>query len=149
MHRHAFMSPETIQFADDTLIISEAHPIMLKVISHILGIYSELSGLRLNPARSSFVPIAVPSNLIQPIQQILSASLSNLPITYLGLPLTVNTLRKIHYQPMLSAIHNRLQGWTSNSLSHGGRITMVKAVLSAMPLHYMHALKIPAGSSST
>lgn len=51
----------------------------------------------------------------------------------------------MHYQPMLSAIQNGLQGWTSNSLSYGGRITMVNAVLSAMPLNYMQALKIPLG----
>ena len=33
----------------------------------------------------------------------------------------------------------------SNFLSYGGRITLIKAVLSAMHLHYMQAFKIPVG----
>lgn len=31
----------------------------------------------------------------------------------------------------------------SRFLSYGGKITLVKVVLSAMPLHYMHAFKLP------
>lgn len=42
-------------------------------------------------------------------------------------------------------IQNRLQGWTSGFLSYGGRITLVKSVLSTMPLHYMQAVKISTG----
>ena len=30
-------------------------------------------------------------------------------------------------------------------LSYGGRITLVKAVISAMPLHFMQAIKLPIG----
>lgn len=46
---------------------------------------------------------------------------------------------------MLEAVQNHLEGWTSNLLSYGGRITLVKAMLSAMPLHYMQAFRIPVG----
>lgn len=38
-----------------------------------------------------------------------------------------------------------MEGWTSNFLSYGGRITLVTAVLSAMPLHYMQAFRTPVG----
>lgn len=49
------------------------------------------------------------------------------------------------FQPMLEAVQNRMEGWMSNFLSYEGRITLIKAVLLAMPLNYMQALKIPVG----
>ena len=91
------------------------------------------------------MPIAIPQNLIQAIQPIIGSPQTTLPIRYLGLPLTVRKPRKIDYQPMLLAVQHRIEGWTSNFLSYGGRITLIKAVLSAMPLHYMQAFKIPVG----
>jgi hypothetical protein len=53
--------------------------------------------------------------------------------------------RKIHFQKVFDAIQQKLQSWSSNLLSYGGRITLVKAVISAMPLHFMQAIKLPIG----
>lgn len=39
------LQPQTIQYADDTLIICEAHPTTLKIISYVLSVYSELSDI--------------------------------------------------------------------------------------------------------
>lgn len=145
MHQHVRIATETIQFADDTVIISEVHPVTLKVIKHGLKAYARLSGLKINMCKSCFVPITIPSHLIGVVQKILGSPPSQLPITYLGLPLSIKKPNKIDYQPLLASIQNRLEGWKSNFLSYGGRITLVKAVLTAMPLHYMQALKIPKG----
>lgn len=44
---------------------------------------------------------------------------------------------------MLEAVQRKMEGWISNFLSYGNIITLVKAVLSAMPLHYMQTFRIP------
>lgn len=80
------MHPKTIQFADDTVIISEANPLTLKIITQILKVYEELSGLKANRAKSAFVPVSIPQNLIHTVQNILSSPKVDLPITYLGYP---------------------------------------------------------------
>lgn len=36
------LQPQTIQYTDDTLVICEAHPTTLKIISHVLSVYSKL-----------------------------------------------------------------------------------------------------------
>lgn len=108
----------------------------------VLTRYTKLSSLRLNPNKSTFVPIAIPNALTETVCQIILALPTQLPITYLGLSLMVKTSRKIHFQPMLTTIQNRLEGWSSLFLSYGGRITLVKAVLSAMPLHFIQAIQI-------
>ncbi|XP_078169500.1 uncharacterized protein LOC144563911 [Carex rostrata] len=134
----AFAFPRVIQFANDTVIVTKAHPETLKVIALVLTLYEDLSGLRINKSRNTFIPVATPPRLVPVIQNILACDSSNLPITYLGLPLTLRKPRKFHYQPILEAVQARLQRWKTNIISYGGRVTLVKSVvLSAMPLHYM------------
>lgn len=134
---HVRIATETIQFADDTVIISEAHSVTLKVIKQVVKVYARLLGLKINRGKSNFVSITIPNHLIGVVQTILSSPPSQLQITYLGLPLSIKKPNKINYQPLLVSIQNRLEGWKSKFLSYGGRITLVKAVLTAMPLHYM------------
>lgn len=53
------LSQKTIQFADDTVIISQANPITLKIITRVLPVYEELTGLKIKKMKSVFVPIAI------------------------------------------------------------------------------------------
>lgn len=145
MPHFVHMHPKTIQFADDTVIISEANPLTLKIITQILKVYEELLGLKVNKANSAFVPVSIPQNLIHPVQNIMSSPPVELPITYLGLPLSIKKLRIVDYQAMVQSVQRKMEGWKSNFLSYGGRVTLVKAVLSAMPIHYMQATRLPKG----
>lgn len=142
---HAYLSVEIIQYADDTLIITEAHPVTLKIITCILRTYTEVSRLKLNPRKSSLVLIAVPLRYSEVIHRILQATPTQLPLTYLGLPLMMRKPTHTDFQPMLTVIQKKLEGRQTSFLSYGGRITLVKAVLSSMSLHFMQATKIPVG----
>lgn len=104
MPPYVHISPKTIQFADDTVIIVEANPATLKIITHVLKVYEELTGLKINRAKSAFVPISIPPHLTQTIQNILSSPEEKLPITYLGLPLSIKKLRIIDFQPMIQTV---------------------------------------------
>lgn len=145
MHTPTFIHTKAIQFADDTVIIAEAHPTTLKVIARILRVYEELTGLKINRNKSSFVPMAIPVQLTGVVSEILDSTDSRLPIKYLGLPLTIRKPRKILFQPMLEALQRRIEGWTASLLTFGGRVTLVKAVLSAILLHFMQAMRMPKG----
>lgn len=65
------INPVIIQYTDDTLIICEAHPITLKIVSHVLNIYADLIGLRINRGKSAYVPIAILQNRLTRINSIL------------------------------------------------------------------------------
>ena len=109
----------------------------------LIQTYESLSGLRINRAKSNFVPISVPTQATHVIQRILASPSSQLPMTYLGLPLSIRKPTKAQFQPIILAIHNRIASWKSNLLSYGGRLVLVKSVLSALPLHYAQAFRIP------
>lgn len=66
-----------------------------------------------------FKVVATPQHLVLAIQNIIACEPSSLPITYLGLPLTLRKPKKLHYQPMLEAVQTRLEGWKANILSYG------------------------------
>lgn len=73
MGPHVFLRTQAIQFADDKVIISEAHPTSLRVISRILAVYAELSGLKINRSKSAFIPVALPAHMVQAATEILES----------------------------------------------------------------------------
>lgn len=59
MPPNAYLTPKTIQFADDTVIVTEAHPTSLRIISRVLKVYEELTWLKIKRAKSTFIAIVL------------------------------------------------------------------------------------------
>ncbi|KAJ1690987.1 hypothetical protein LUZ63_015142 [Rhynchospora breviuscula] len=138
------IAPRALQYADDTIILMEAFPRNLQIFKLILANFVSLTGLHINDSKCLFVPIAIPQALITTVHQTLACQQKSLPITYLGLPLSIRRLKKIHFKPLIDAVQRRLDRWQSRFLSFGGRLTLVKSVLTAMPIHYMQTILLPA-----
>jgi Reverse transcriptase (RNA-dependent DNA polymerase) len=51
------------QFADDTAIITLAHPRSLKIIMAYLHFFGKASGLKINLSKSEFLPFSIPDKL--------------------------------------------------------------------------------------
>lgn len=51
-----------------------------------------------------------------------------------------------HFQYLVDAINKKLVGWKNKFLSPGGRLILIKHVLSAIPIHVMSALQPPKGT---
>ena len=67
----------------------------------------------------------------------LEAPIRMLPIQYLGVPLIERRLRAADWPPVLDTVDTRLRGWQARLLSCGGRLVLVKVVLSAIPTYFM------------
>ncbi|KAJ3699256.1 hypothetical protein LUZ61_002961 [Rhynchospora tenuis] len=135
--------PRALQYADDTAILLEAIPRNLTILKYILENFAMLSGLHINNSKCLFVPVAIPSGSLPGIAQVLQCEPKEMPVTYLGLPLTIRKPKKIHFKPLLDAFQRKLDGWQTKFLSLGRRLTLVKTVLTALPLHYMQAIRLP------
>lgn len=75
-----------IQFVNDSLFMLDADPEALKVLRSILLILETVTGLKVNLHKSIMCPIGNVPNL-QEFVSLIDCQSSQLPISYLGLPL--------------------------------------------------------------
>jgi mannosylglycoprotein endo-beta-mannosidase len=94
-----------LQYADDTLIYAL---ILIKVslsaaanLKRILLDFTDATGLQINFAKTTFVPLNIPQEMALHIAQLLNTSVSSFPQTYLGIPLSAHKLPKSDFQPII------------------------------------------------
>jgi hypothetical protein len=68
---------------------------------------------------------------------------STLPISYLGLPFGGNPSRVAFWNPVINKVEQRLAPWKRGFISKGGRLVLIKAVLSNLPSYFMSVFSIP------
>lgn len=67
------------------------------------------------------------------------------PSDYLGFPLGGSSRSKAFWDPVLDRCRKRLSRWKAHYFSFGSRITLIKATLSNLLIHYLSFFKIPKG----
>jgi hypothetical protein len=65
------------------------------------------------------------------------------PMTYLGLPLSVRRLKRIHFQPLKDKVATKLIPWVGKYVTFAGRSTLVKAMLTSVVIYFMTVLEVP------
>lgn len=91
------------------------------------------------------VSLVLASIELQLKAQIFGCLKSSFPFSYLGLPVGANMSQKKNWQPILDKFQIRLSSWKANTLSFGGRLTLIKSVLSSLPTYFLSLLKVPQG----
>lgn len=134
---------QCILFADDTLFILQPQPQQLQFLKIILYIFHDLSGLAVNLEKSEFLVTSSNQQIVQNLAQTMGCKPAEFPITYLGMPLSNKKLNKAHFMPLIQKIENRLPKWKAAMLSLGGRLTLVNAVMSAIPIYMMQTFMLP------
>jgi hypothetical protein len=65
---------------------------------------------------------------------------------HLGLPLSNKKLRKIDLLPWVEKIADKLPSWKASLMNRAGRDTMVRHVLSAIPMYLLISTNVPKWS---
>nr|ABN08045.1 hypothetical protein MtrDRAFT_AC154391g33v2 [Medicago truncatula] len=66
------------------------------------------------------------------------------PFMYLGLSIGGNPHRHSFWDPIVHRIKARLTGWNSRFLSFGGRLVLLKSVLTSLPVYALSFFKAPS-----
>jgi len=74
---------------------------------------------------------------------VLNCKLGRLPFLYLGLPIGGDPRKLKFWQPLIERLKSRLSGWKSKNLSLGGRLVLLKSVLSSLPTIFFPSSKLP------
>ncbi|GAU28132.1 hypothetical protein TSUD_295700 [Trifolium subterraneum] len=103
-----------------------------------------MSGLRVNFLKSMLVGVNVTESWLGEAASALCCKVGKIPFLYLGLPIGGDPRRLCFWEPMLARLKNRLYEWKSRFLSFGGRLFMLKSVLSSLPVYALSFFKAPA-----
>ncbi|KAL0292616.1 UNVERIFIED_CONTAM: hypothetical protein Scaly_2582300 [Sesamum calycinum] len=132
-------------FADDLLLFCRADPHSVSVLKEVLETFKEMSGLQANAQKSLIITSKAAAQQQSRIQEIMGFSIGNLPIKYLGVPLTSSKLTMADCTPLIQKVNSHIAGWSNLNLSYAGRVQLIKSVLSALHLYWSSIFILPKG----
>lgn len=114
-------------------------------IKKTLIIFQLASGLQVNFHKSSLMGINVPRTWLSLATASLQCKGGSLPFTYLGLSVGCDTSRLKAWDLIIDRVRKRLESWKGRLLSIGGKVTLIKASISSLPLYFMSLFPLPKG----
>ncbi|KAK3226020.1 hypothetical protein Dsin_005882 [Dipteronia sinensis] len=101
-----------------------------------------VSGLRLNLKKFYVMKIGKSADEEMNWDAIFRCPKASPPISYLSLPLGGRPSSRLFWKDLIQCIENRLAPWKKCFLNKGGRLVLIKAVMSNIPNCYMSIFKI-------
>nr|GEZ79698.1 RNA-directed DNA polymerase, eukaryota, reverse transcriptase zinc-binding domain protein [Tanacetum cinerariifolium] len=101
------------------------------------------AGLCIHVSKSKLMGIAVNDDCVHQAANRIGCGILKVPFTYLGSRVGGNISRICSWDEIVEKLITRLSKWKMNTLSIGGRLTLLKAVLGSVPIYYMSLFKVP------
>ncbi|XP_071728521.1 uncharacterized protein [Rutidosis leptorrhynchoides] len=99
-------------------------------------------GLKVNFNKSCVFGVGVSNAEVDVMASWLGCMSGSFPILYLGLPIGANMAKAKEWEPVFLKFGKKLADWKARSMSYGGRLTLIKSVLSSIPLYFFLYLKL-------
>ncbi|KAL1569138.1 hypothetical protein AAHA92_00650 [Salvia divinorum] len=130
---------------DDLVLFSRADCSNAAAIRELLDQYSQYSGHRvsINKTQLFFSPNTDAETAMK-IESILHFKVVDNLGMYLGIPIIHGRATYANFRYIIDKVRRRLNGWSVSSLSMAGRVTLAKAVISAIPDYCMQVVMLPA-----
>ncbi|GJS85004.1 RNA-directed DNA polymerase, eukaryota, partial [Tanacetum coccineum] len=132
-------------YADDVVFIGEWNNNNIQTLLSVLRCFYLASGLKINLHKSKLMGIGVSSNVVAAAASLIGCSILTAPFNYLGVKVGSNMSRINSWDDVISKVSSRLSKWKLKLLSIGGRLTLLKSVLTSIPLYHMSIFKVPIG----
>lgn len=129
-------------YADDMVFFVAPKQQDLVIAKVILEIFGQASGLRTNGNKCLISPIHCDLEDTVTLLRFFPGKLAPFPVRYLGIPLAISRLKKADLQPLVDKVANCLPTWKGSLINKAGRAVLIKAKLSAIPVHTALAIEI-------
>jgi hypothetical protein len=129
-------------YADDVVIFCHPDETELRAVRGILELFGTASGLHTNFAKCSVSPIGCSDEEAAGAAERMGCQLAPFPVKYLGIPLSIRRLTAASFQPLVDRLADKLPTWRAAMMPRAGRLTLVRAVLAAIPLHQLMVLGV-------
>lgn len=105
-------------------------------------ILEAVSGLKVNLNKSSLSPVDEVTD-IEELASISGCQIVQLPISYLGLPLGAKPSSKSLWNLVIEKTGKKLSSWKGRLLLKGGKLVILRNVLSSIPIHFLSLFSAP------
>ncbi|KAG9449626.1 hypothetical protein H6P81_009591 [Aristolochia fimbriata] len=124
------------QFADDTIIFGEGSLDQVEKWKAVITLFELGSGQKVNWSKTEVFGFNMDNEVLQHFAATLGCSVGTLPSTCLGLLLFHSRISKSLWCPVIEKVQKRLSIWKGKMLSKAGRLILIRACLSGIPMHY-------------
>ncbi|GKC30738.1 RNA-directed DNA polymerase, eukaryota [Tanacetum coccineum] len=115
----------------------------IKTIMHVLKCFFLASGLKINLHKSKLTGIGVSPQDVIIAANVVGCMTFTTPFNYLGVKVRDIMSRGNSWAEIILKLSSRLSKWKLKTLSSGGRLTLIKSVLTVIPLYHMSIFKVP------
>ena len=136
------------QFADDTILAGISTLQEANNFKHILDTYTKASGQMINAKKSEIYFLNTVEEVEDQICNKLGFKKGKFPFKYLGIYLDKNNYSNPSWEHNLKKIDNQTESWKGRWLTKAGRMTKIKAVLSAIPIYQLSCSQLPKNINS-
>jgi hypothetical protein len=126
-----------IQYVDDTVIMIDGSDRSVINLKLILYCFEWLTGLKINFHESEVYVFGAQQREKERLANMLNCVLGELPLKYLGVPVSDRHLNMGAFSPILQKMLKRLDPWRGKHLTSGGRQILTNTCLSSIPLYCM------------
>ncbi|GJW13960.1 RNA-directed DNA polymerase, eukaryota, reverse transcriptase zinc-binding domain protein [Tanacetum coccineum] len=103
------------------------------------------SGLKINIHKSKIMGIGTSHEEVSSAANIIGCNTFSSPFSYLGVKVGSSSSRSKFWEEVVAKLSSRLWKWKVKTLSIGGHFTLIKYVLSSLPIYQMSIYKIHVG----
>ncbi|GAA0153742.1 reverse transcriptase [Lithospermum erythrorhizon] len=132
-----------MSFADDMVIVVSPTQQSIEIVQGCLELFGEISGLKLNCAKSKVYFGSVSRLEMERICGLLQMEERSLPMKYLGIPLTSGHLTCEDYRGLTDRICSKINSWQARQLSFGGRAQLVRSSIFGLQNFWCANVPVP------
>ncbi|XP_071708863.1 uncharacterized protein [Rutidosis leptorrhynchoides] len=110
----------------------------------LLNYYEMIFGLKVNFTKSCLHGVGVPTNSGNEMAKITGCSVGSLPFTYPGIPIGCEMNKSKEWELVVEKFKYKLSDLKAKTTLYGGRITLIKSVLSSLLLYAFSLFRTPS-----
>nr|GFB60700.1 RNA-directed DNA polymerase, eukaryota [Tanacetum cinerariifolium] len=134
-----------LEFQFHKVFIGEWNNNNIQTLLSVLRCFYLALGLKINLYKSKLMGIGVSSNVVAAAASLIGCSILTTPFNYLGVNVGSNMSRITSWNDVISNVSSRLSKWKLKLFSIGGRLFLLKSVLTSNPLYDMSIFKVLIG----